>query len=207
MCCILKELQWSVIFGFRRFTRDEFNLESKSTIGVEFATKSITTNGKAPTETNNIFFKLITSSAEIDTLLRHLAKSNLVTIETLEWKPVEANEREWTLVVDRLCGAGDQGTDLGHSWAGALQGHHQRVTIRAIFLLKFSNIFETSFDLAAKSNEVSKMLCEVLQRCCGCFVGATWMQLRLWLASRKWFKLGMELSQGMTSQRGSPSRI
>ena len=30
-----------------RFTRDEFNLESKSTIGVEFATKSITTNGKA----------------------------------------------------------------------------------------------------------------------------------------------------------------
>mmetsp|Transcript_39300 Transcript_39300/g.113675 ORF Transcript_39300/g.113675 Transcript_39300/m.113675 type:complete len:212 (-) Transcript_39300:124-759(-) len=29
-----------------RFTRDEFNLESKSTIGVEFATKSITTNGK-----------------------------------------------------------------------------------------------------------------------------------------------------------------
>mmetsp|Transcript_24948 Transcript_24948/g.63273 ORF Transcript_24948/g.63273 Transcript_24948/m.63273 type:complete len:212 (+) Transcript_24948:68-703(+) len=29
-----------------RFTRDEFNLESKSTIGVEFATKSITTDGK-----------------------------------------------------------------------------------------------------------------------------------------------------------------
>merc|ERR1712050_287826 len=29
-----------------RFTRYEFNLESKSTIGVEFATKSITTNGK-----------------------------------------------------------------------------------------------------------------------------------------------------------------
>merc|ERR1712228_585116 len=29
-----------------RFTRDEFNLESTSTIGVEFATKSITTNGK-----------------------------------------------------------------------------------------------------------------------------------------------------------------
>eukprot|EP00927_Polykrikos_kofoidii_P050691 TRINITY_DN44584_c0_g1_i1.p1 TRINITY_DN44584_c0_g1~~TRINITY_DN44584_c0_g1_i1.p1 ORF type:complete len:212 (-),score=37.50 TRINITY_DN44584_c0_g1_i1:64-699(-) len=29
-----------------RFTKDEFNLESKSTIGVEFATKSITTNGK-----------------------------------------------------------------------------------------------------------------------------------------------------------------
>jgi len=29
-----------------RFTRDEFNLESKSTIGVEFATKSIMTEGK-----------------------------------------------------------------------------------------------------------------------------------------------------------------
>lgn len=29
-----------------RFTRDEFNLESKSTIGVEFATKSVTTEGK-----------------------------------------------------------------------------------------------------------------------------------------------------------------
>mmetsp|Transcript_67352 Transcript_67352/g.170887 ORF Transcript_67352/g.170887 Transcript_67352/m.170887 type:complete len:213 (+) Transcript_67352:105-743(+) len=29
-----------------RFTKDEFNLESKSTIGVEFATKSIQTNGK-----------------------------------------------------------------------------------------------------------------------------------------------------------------
>jgi GTPase SAR1 family protein len=29
-----------------RFTRNEFNLESKSTIGVEFATKSITTEGK-----------------------------------------------------------------------------------------------------------------------------------------------------------------
>jgi small GTP-binding protein len=29
-----------------RFTRNEFNLESKSTIGVEFATKSISTDGK-----------------------------------------------------------------------------------------------------------------------------------------------------------------
>ncbi|CEM14028.1 unnamed protein product [Vitrella brassicaformis CCMP3155] len=29
-----------------RFTRDEFNLESKSTIGVEFATKSVPVNGK-----------------------------------------------------------------------------------------------------------------------------------------------------------------
>ena len=29
-----------------RFTRNEFNLESKSTIGVEFATKSITAEGK-----------------------------------------------------------------------------------------------------------------------------------------------------------------
>ena len=29
-----------------RFTRDEFNLESRSTIGVEFATKSIVTEGK-----------------------------------------------------------------------------------------------------------------------------------------------------------------
>lgn len=29
-----------------RFTRNEFNLESKSTIGVEFATKSIKTDDK-----------------------------------------------------------------------------------------------------------------------------------------------------------------
>ena len=29
-----------------RFTKNEFNLESKSTIGVEFATKSIQTEGK-----------------------------------------------------------------------------------------------------------------------------------------------------------------
>lgn len=29
-----------------RFTRNEFNLESKSTIGVEFATKSIQTDNK-----------------------------------------------------------------------------------------------------------------------------------------------------------------
>jgi Ras-related protein Rab-11A len=29
-----------------RFTRNEFNLESKSTIGVEFATKSITVDSK-----------------------------------------------------------------------------------------------------------------------------------------------------------------
>lgn len=29
-----------------RFTRDEFNLESKSTIGVEFATRSINVDGK-----------------------------------------------------------------------------------------------------------------------------------------------------------------
>ncbi|GMP34648.1 hypothetical protein CsSME_00007431 [Camellia sinensis var. sinensis] len=28
------------------FTRNEFNLESKSTIGVEFATKSLNTDGK-----------------------------------------------------------------------------------------------------------------------------------------------------------------
>ena len=29
-----------------RFTRNEFNLESKSTIGVEFATKSVSVDGK-----------------------------------------------------------------------------------------------------------------------------------------------------------------
>ncbi len=29
-----------------RFTRNEFNIESKSTIGVEFATKNITIDGK-----------------------------------------------------------------------------------------------------------------------------------------------------------------
>ena len=34
-----------------RFTRNEFNLESKSTIGVEFATKSIVAEGKTILET------------------------------------------------------------------------------------------------------------------------------------------------------------
>jgi Ras-related protein Rab-11A len=29
-----------------RFTRDEFNLESKSTIGVEFASRTVQTDGK-----------------------------------------------------------------------------------------------------------------------------------------------------------------
>lgn len=29
-----------------RFTRDDFNLDSKSTIGVEFATRSVNVNGK-----------------------------------------------------------------------------------------------------------------------------------------------------------------
>lgn len=33
-----------------RFTRNEFNLESKSTIGVEFATRSIQVDGKTEQE-------------------------------------------------------------------------------------------------------------------------------------------------------------
>ncbi|KAF3342084.1 GTP-binding protein [Carex littledalei] len=33
-----------------RFTRNEFNLESKSTIGVEFATRSLTVEGKVVSE-------------------------------------------------------------------------------------------------------------------------------------------------------------
>jgi hypothetical protein len=32
--------------NFSRFTRNEFNIETKSTIGVEFATRSIQTDGK-----------------------------------------------------------------------------------------------------------------------------------------------------------------
>lgn len=34
---------WQVL---SRFTRNEFNLETKSTIGVEFATRSISVDGK-----------------------------------------------------------------------------------------------------------------------------------------------------------------
>ena len=38
-----------------RFTRDEFNLESKSTIGVEFATRSVSIEGKVRiAQPNNI---------------------------------------------------------------------------------------------------------------------------------------------------------
>ena len=40
-----------------RFTRNEFNLESKSTIGVEFATKSIQVDGKT-TKGQNILAKI-----------------------------------------------------------------------------------------------------------------------------------------------------
>jgi len=39
-----------------RFTRDEFNLESKSTIGVEFATKSIIIEDKVNPEQQKVFF-------------------------------------------------------------------------------------------------------------------------------------------------------
>jgi hypothetical protein len=35
-----------IIAVLSRFTRNEFNLESKSTIGVEFATRSINVDGK-----------------------------------------------------------------------------------------------------------------------------------------------------------------
>jgi GTPase SAR1 family protein len=47
-----------------RFTRNEFNLESKSTIGVEFATKSIHVDGK--TVKGNLFlFGLIQFSHKV----------------------------------------------------------------------------------------------------------------------------------------------
>lgn len=47
-----------------RFTRNEFNLESKSTIGVEFATKSIqvdakTIKGEIAAGRQTFFFKLL----------------------------------------------------------------------------------------------------------------------------------------------------
>lgn len=37
-----------------RYTRDEFNLESKSTIGVEFATKSIVIGGDSNSSGSNV---------------------------------------------------------------------------------------------------------------------------------------------------------
>jgi len=48
VCCrALVELLHSLInLVLSRFTRNEFNLETKSTIGVEFATRSITVDGK-----------------------------------------------------------------------------------------------------------------------------------------------------------------
>ncbi len=51
-CCSLCVILLSALIcdiynnSFSRFTRNEFNLESKSTIGVEFATKSIQTESK-----------------------------------------------------------------------------------------------------------------------------------------------------------------
>lgn len=48
-----------------RFTRNEFNLESKSTIGVEFATRSINVDGKTVKaqiwDTGESWFQLHTS--------------------------------------------------------------------------------------------------------------------------------------------------
>ena len=43
----LVEVLYSLVdLVLSRFTRNEFNLETKSTIGVEFATRSITVDGK-----------------------------------------------------------------------------------------------------------------------------------------------------------------
>ena len=48
--CILSMCAWARLNDFAivlsRFTRNEFNLETKSTIGVEFATRSINVDGK-----------------------------------------------------------------------------------------------------------------------------------------------------------------
>nr|XP_006640078.1 PREDICTED: ras-related protein Rab-11B [Lepisosteus oculatus] len=72
-----------------RFTRNEFNLESKSTIGVEFATRSIQVDGKTIAD-NNIVIMLVGNKSD----LRHLRavptdearafaeKNNLSFIET-----------------------------------------------------------------------------------------------------------------------------
>ncbi|KAG7267921.1 hypothetical protein CRUP_006671 [Coryphaenoides rupestris] len=81
-----------------RFTRNEFNLESKSTIGVEFATRSIQVDGKtikaqiwdtagqeryraitsADHADNNIVIMLVGNKSD----LRHLRANNLSFIET-----------------------------------------------------------------------------------------------------------------------------
>ena len=90
-----------------RFTRDEFNLESKSTIGVEFATKSITTNGKAG-------HRLTTDQP----LINSQQRSTQLNSQSFT---------HWHKAADHNPLSGDQGADLGHCWAGALQGHHQCV--------------------------------------------------------------------------------
>ena len=55
LCCVSVRARAVVVIGdsgvgksnlLSRFTRDEFNLESKSTIGVEFATRSVSIEGK-----------------------------------------------------------------------------------------------------------------------------------------------------------------
>jgi GTPase SAR1 family protein len=79
---------WQVL---SRFTRNEFNLETKSTIGVEFATRSISVDGKTLKaqiwDTGTLgfyaisFFSLIAFQlAKKDTALSRLRMFSLVLI-------------------------------------------------------------------------------------------------------------------------------
>ena len=94
-----------------RFTRNEFNLESKSTIGVEFATRSI----------------------QVRTyLLRNKSINWWERVRTIDLitPKIPRDEHDY-----RPGGwKDDQSPDLGHCWTGALQSHHLCVSCNLTLL-------------------------------------------------------------------------
>lgn len=84
-----------------RFTRNEFSLESRSTIGVEFATRSIQV-------------RLVASRVRFE-----IARALFGRAHGPPSRPPSAGRRQ-----------DDQGPDLGHGWTGALPRHHQRLLPR-----------------------------------------------------------------------------
>ena len=84
-----------------RFTRNEFNLESKSTIGVEFATKSISVENKT-------------------------VKAQIWDTGKLEYILQETNN--FYLIIGKHTDPLNLPVCLPFSWARAVQGYHKRVS-------------------------------------------------------------------------------
>ena len=107
-----------------RFTRNEFNLESKSTIGVEFATRSIQVS--SPDSFNRCLFYPI-----IDERKRQLRLPRCVGEFALAAQIMNHDVTKFSSIAFFSWLSGrredDQSTDLGHCRTGALQSHHLSV--------------------------------------------------------------------------------